>query len=358
MNLDFLPRYFLGANSAEGFINEFKNSYDVHDGWLAYIIKGGPGTGKSSLMKKIAKKAAGMGEKCILCPCSSDPFSLDAVILPDCKKIILDGTAPHVVEPKYPAVCEQIINTGDFWNEKGLDGKREKLLDLFALNGAYHKKAAQYITAAGQIAKYGFAAQLSAADIEKTVKFACAAAKANLPPTDKKGREWVRFLSGITPDGLVFYGDTITKESDRQIIISDKYGAVSSVFMSVIRDIALKNGYEIITVKNALLPGDITDHIIIPELSLAFCTENDFMSIDSPARRIHSRRFTDMAKLNRNRQKLNFNKRIAKELLGAAISSLQTAKALHDQMEKYFIDIMDFDSLNEYCEKTVDKFFK
>ena len=107
-------KYFLGANSGEGFVSHFGDSYNCFDGWRAFIIKGGPGTGKSSFMKYIAVNAADRGYEAVLCPCSSDPDSLDGLIIKDLKTVIIDGTAPHTVEPVYPGACEEIINLGVF----------------------------------------------------------------------------------------------------------------------------------------------------------------------------------------------------------------------------------------------------
>ena len=45
---------FLGANTPEGFISLFDELYDPAEDWRAYIIKGGPGTGKSRLMRRVA----------------------------------------------------------------------------------------------------------------------------------------------------------------------------------------------------------------------------------------------------------------------------------------------------------------
>ena len=46
-------KYFLGCSSPEGFHSFFGELCPTHSGGYTYIIKGGPGTGKSSLMKRI-----------------------------------------------------------------------------------------------------------------------------------------------------------------------------------------------------------------------------------------------------------------------------------------------------------------
>ena len=354
MNIDTLPTYFLAANSAGGFCSEFKACYRPDDGWVAYIIKGGPGTGKSSLMRYIATSLYENGYPAEICRCSSDPHSLDGVIFPTLKTVLLDGTSPHIVEPTFPAVCEQIINTGDFWDAKKIKPHRKAVIDLCRLNSAYHKKASQYITAAGQVLKYNFNASLSATDIDKTFSFGTRLAKRHIPRKKGEGHEWVRFLSGITPDGPVFFGDTLNLFKTR-VIIRDEYGAVAGILLSAIRDYALSCGHEIITVKNAVLPSDIIDHIIIPDLSLCFCRECRETPINDSSRRIHARRFMNMAELHKNRQKIAFNRRVATELLVSAGETLACAKAVHDEIEKYYVDAMDFKALSDYADKIIEK---
>ena len=350
-----LPEFFLATNSANGFISEFGNNYDAEKGWLAYIIKGGAGTGKSSLMRSIAKRVSDKKINTFYCPCSSDPDSLDGVIFPDKKVIVLDGTLPHPVEPKYPAICEQIVNTGAFWDEEKLKGMEKEILNLYKLNSLAHKKASGYIKAAGQLLRTNFSYALSATDIEKASLYAADIADKHIKGMGKGQKEWVRFLSGVTPKGFIFFGDTINHLSDKQIIICDQYGAVSSIFMTVIRDIALYHNYEIITVKNPILPNEIIDHIIIPELKLAFCSERRALLINSDERRIHARRFTDVSALHKNKEKITFNRRIYKELLEGAVNSLKEAKLLHDIIEKHYIDIMDFSHFEDISSKIAEK---
>ena len=88
-------KYFAASNSAEGFKSYYANVFDKNDFSKIYVIKGGPGTGKSSFMREIASRADEKGFSAILIYCSSDPASLDGVILPELKIAVLDGTPPH-----------------------------------------------------------------------------------------------------------------------------------------------------------------------------------------------------------------------------------------------------------------------
>jgi len=90
-----LLHFFLGANTPQGFVSRFDQLADASDGWRAFILKGGPGTGKSTLMRRVISKVE---ERCSLVEmihCSSDVDSLDGVIVPAIKTSIADGTAPH-----------------------------------------------------------------------------------------------------------------------------------------------------------------------------------------------------------------------------------------------------------------------
>ena len=57
-------------------------------------------------------------------------------------------------------------------------------------------------------------------------------------------------------------------------------------------------------------------------------------------------------------QKIKFNKKVIKELLCTACETLAGAKAVHDELESYYINAMDFDKLNLYCEDFAKQFIK
>ena len=85
---------FLGANSAQGF-------YSLYDQLLSgrfddlLILKGGPGCGKSSFMRRVAEELSAAGHTPVYVHCSGDPDSLDGVIFPALRAALVDGTSPH-----------------------------------------------------------------------------------------------------------------------------------------------------------------------------------------------------------------------------------------------------------------------
>ncbi len=355
MKTEFL-KYFLAANSAEGFVSCFCDNYDYNDGWRAYIIKGGPGTGKSSFMKYVVVKAVDRGYTVELCPCSSDPDSLDGVIVKEIKTIILDGTSPHIVEPKFAGVCEEIINLGEFWNSEKLRQRADEIISLTTQNKKLHKTAAAYISAAGELIYDNFKLSQQFVSLKKAERFGAKTASRLIPKNSNYApREWVRFIGGVTPKGVIAYSDTVDKFYKNIIVIDDKYGGASNEIMNAVRKTALTKGYEIITLKNPFLPSKITDHILIPELSLAFVREYEYIKFDESHRRIHARRFADVNLMKNVRGRMIFNRRTARELLLGAIQTLAHAKTVHDDLEKFYVDAMDFEWVVRFAtEKAED----
>lgn len=87
--------FFLGANSGRGFQNLFQRFCAPEDHHDLVVLKGGPGSGKSTLMKKIGEAMEERGEVVEYLHCSGDPDSLDGVHIPRIRTAVVDGTAPH-----------------------------------------------------------------------------------------------------------------------------------------------------------------------------------------------------------------------------------------------------------------------
>lgn len=345
---------FLGANSFEGFVSFFDKCYLSEKGWKAYIIKGGPGTGKSSFMKKVVKSAEDKGYNAELCPCSSDPDSLDAVIFPGIKTVIMDGTSPHTVDPFYPGACEQILNFGEFWDSDKLRENSDKIITLTNKNKFLHRIASGYLKAAKQLMTDNLNIMNKYVDKNKLENFSRKLCQKYIPKKYGIGFEWVRFLEGITPKGVISLANE--KITENMVVIEDSFGIVSDKIINHIRLYALSNGYDIITIKNAFLPSSLLDGIIIPELSLSFLRESEH-SIFQNTRKIHSKRFMDTELLKAYKNRVKANKKTINSLISFATDTLKDAKSVHDQLESCYISAMDFESLNLFAENIAKKLF-
>lgn len=144
---------FLGANSADGFVSLFDRLYNPAEGWRGCIIKGGPGTGKSGMMRTIGDAVQQAGHIPVWVYCSSDSDSLDAVIIPELKFFILDGTPPHCMEPRCPGAVENIINLGDYWDTDFLAQRKNEILDYSAACSDLHAQSNRFLAAAGMLKK-------------------------------------------------------------------------------------------------------------------------------------------------------------------------------------------------------------
>ena len=93
-------QYFLGGNTPAGFYSLYHQLSDPTRTRALYIVKGGPGSGKSTLMRRVERHAQAAGLETEQVLCSGDPDSLDALILPQLGAALVDGTAPQGVVPE------------------------------------------------------------------------------------------------------------------------------------------------------------------------------------------------------------------------------------------------------------------
>ena len=344
--------FFLGANTPEGFVSFFDELYNPYKSCNAYIIKGGPGTGKSTLMKKIGNFLQDKGYDTSFIYCSSDERSLDGLYVPALNLSIADGTSPHLLEPKFPGVSENIINTGEFWNKAELKKHENEIKTLTVENSLHHRRSSSYLAAAGKLNDenvricrnflredkiHSSAVRFSARECGKNKK-------------GEPGKKYKCFLSGITPSGCVFKDETVNTLCTRVIGIEDEYSAVSNLLCEECAYQVLKRGYDVIFCHCPMRPREC-EHIIIPELSLCLITlKKTHPTALKCDRIIHAKRFMTEG-IENHKRRLTFNRKVMQELLLQSVTCLKTAKSVHDRLEKIYIDAMDFDSLNNCEEK-------
>ncbi|MBQ9686853.1 MAG: hypothetical protein IJV41_09985 [Oscillospiraceae bacterium] len=130
--------FFLAANSGRGFFSLYEQF--PPEGVFLHVIKGGPGTGKSGFMRRIQQAAAERGLDTETILCSGDPDSLDGLYIPALGLAWVDGTAPHVQEPKVFGGDGDYVNLGVFCRTPLSEQDRARAAEL---NRAYKECYAQ-----------------------------------------------------------------------------------------------------------------------------------------------------------------------------------------------------------------------
>lgn len=346
--------FFLGANNKNGYCSLYNKIYDPYKKGNHIILKGGPGTGKSTLMKKVAEKLEKEGYFVERGYCSADPNSLDAVIAPELNFSIFDGTVPHNFDPTLPGLNEHIVDLSVAWNKEYLKSHSEEICELTKENKRMHSVASEYLNVASQIEAQNTVLFGSFTDREKVERYATRLGRRLISERKGKsrGKEYKRFLSGITPDGIVVQYDSVVALCENIITIKDEFSVVSPYIAEYIGEYALNMGYDVYKCYCPLFPEFKVEHIIIPELKTALFTENSYhLSIDEYGSRVHATRFFDSEGYKQNKEKIIFQKKAKKELIDEAVRKLSLALDIHDRLEEYYIKATDFEKINEISEK-------
>ena len=299
------------------------------------------------------KRLADSCDDAILCRCSSDPQSLDAVIFCDKKIMIADGTAPHVLEPKYAGVCERIVNFFDILDNEMLYKNRGQILDIYKENSEFHKRAKMHIGCAGAFLRSRFDASLSQVDNDKCRKFVSSVAKKYLKKKGESQKIYNTYLEAVTPDGWVCFSNTPNAFCENIITIEDDFGAVADTIIRQLLNILKADNHTVFACYNPILP-DVLRGIIVPECNFAIvCT--DFLSSSfKPTKKVHFRRFyKDVDILNSEQMK--FCKKSAKLMISNAENELRGAKLSHDRLEKFYISAADFSKTDDIFKKVLSE---
>lgn len=340
-------RYFVSANSGDGFVCY----YDAVFSSLRrrYIIKGGPGTGKSHLMWDIANEAANRNIKTELFFCSSDPDSLDGILLTDVQIAVLDGTSPHCMEPLYPGVSDEIINLGEFWNEENLAAHTKEIQAIITEKARKYVQVSHFLSAAEKVNTVCRRIVEGALYREKMQR-AVGRQLSDLG-YGSQCRQDIRLESAISTKGYITL-DTYEHLARRTVYVRDRFGSGTFYLKELIR--ALKQKNQRYQVSFCPLNPAFPDALYVPAADTAYLCRSD---IPSGAECVNMDRFLDLDIIRANRAKLRFGRQCTQSLTDGALSELADIGTLHRQLEDCYITAMDFRRKEEFTKKLLHKIF-
>ena len=345
MEQPLVSRFFLGANAPGGFSSLYGGFTDP-DAETLYILKGGPGCGKSTMMKKIAAAAENAGLDVELIHCSGDPDSLDGVKIPARGVAYVDGTSPHVVEPSFAGAQGIYVNLGAFYDREALLPVREDIARLTRAYKAQYDRAFRLLAGAAALNETLAVPPEARESALRRVRSVLRRELRGAPQGD--GAPARRFLSAWSCQGHVTLWDTVPALCQRVWVLDNDLG-LGTLALEEAAQICRAQGLRAVACMDPMEPDKI-EHLLVPEAGFALVTQTaDHLCPLEPYR--HLRLDAPAGKDLRTAAKRT--RKLRAPLLEEALSALREAKALHDELEALYIPNTDFSGVDKLTRRHI-----
>lgn len=342
--------FFLGSNSPRGFYSKMSH---LAQKFNCNVIKGCSGCGKSTLMRKIFDKAKNVTDVELI-HCSSDPDSLDAIILKDKNVCFVDGTSPHILEPNLPGIFGDIVNLCKFKNS--LNSTKYKR-EIIKLDNEYKKiqfRAQKYLMSFGAVFSDTLESVIEKINFDKIEKLAVNLEKKIFTKKlSKTPNKQVRFLRSVGPKGVVSFLDDLSNFY-KIYEINDNFFIITDILLNHIKKVSLKNGYDTIICLSPLTLNERIEALIIPELKISFVLTDRFYD---KMTKIKTKKIDISGCYDCNIKESKYNSKVEMSLVQESIKCMKSAKKIHDKIEIFYKNIIDFDAINDISNRIIEKIF-
>ena len=353
-----------GNNTPEGFFSYYHYILGQREADKIFCIKGGPGVGKSTFMKKIGDAMLKEGHDVDYMHCSSDNNSLDGIVIRDKKIAMIDGTAPHIVDPINPGAVDSIIHLGDYWDEEGIRKNKEALISNNERIKSIFARVYNYLAAAGKMYDNLCSIFETAIKYEELYKISARIIGDELAHREissSQGEIKKYFASAITPNGIVNYLDTLLRGYRKVYLIHAPVGVSSERMLNLFMESAVYRGFFVEGYYCPMKPSTKLEHLLIPDLGLAFITSNQYHAISvaeltAEVVPINLEKIIRYDSIKYQEDILTDSKKKMEELLEKGIFCLAQVKKEHDDLEKYYVPNMDFLKIDALRQDLTRKF--
>ena len=264
---------------------------------------------------------------------------------------MVDGTSPHIMDPKYPGAYDFIINMAECWDDKKLMQSKNEIIPLSNTISLCHNMATSCIKSAAALLDSNMTIAASYVNHDTANDFIKKIIKE--VSDSKTGKERKRLLSAVSVGETVFFGDTITSLSTKQYIIPDKWGAASGLILAKIHEAAKNLNLDHISCYCSIRTPDKIDHIIFPSAGISISIANFFHNVKGKELQILEDIIKPLPNMENEQMNLHLDK--AKELIATASMHIEKAKLLHDDLEAFYVEAMDFSKVDAIYEKIAEE---
>lgn len=348
--------FFPGGNTSQGFYS-FYHYLVKPTVKRKFILKGGPGVGKSHLMKQIGTHFLDKGQALEYHWCSSDPDSLDGIVIGAHQAAVLDGTAPHIVDPRYPGAVDEIIDLGRYWQRSQIAAHRPEVIDIsdhisFCFTQAYHRLKESYL-AWEEWSVYPHRVR----DDRSVYRNTLALTKDFLQETAPAERAEIRhlFAGAITPAGKLLKADLILESDTAVFAIKGSPGSGVKDLLDHLVNMIKLTGLSAEIYHNPFDPLQV-DMVYLPDYNRALVDVSDYLfpyaqqlSSSRYRRQLDFDQLLPVDSLNPYAKRIALARERLESGIQEAIEWIEQAKQLHDQLEGIYIEAMDFPAIDQQC---------
>ena len=339
--------FFAAANSGEGFASFYGEIFSPAKLERRYLIKGGAGSGKSSLMRRVADMAEKSGIGVEYYYCSSDYNSLDGVIIGG-RVALIDSTPPHALECELAGAVDVIVDTGLFWDSDLLAKERARIAELTRKKKECYAGAYRYLEAALSLDRRRRECVRGYVDLPK-LRRAAGRILRSLPSGVQYSKS-VGLCSSIGMKGRVRL-DSYERMAERVYVINDAF-STADLLLNMLIDEAKSQRCRI-RVSYDPLDTSRPDALLFEDSATAFVIGD--ADSDSSQAHINMKRFIDISQcergdVSRTRTELRAIAREKERMLELACDQLARAGEAHFTLESIYVGAMDFGRESEYCE--------
>lgn len=347
MLLSNVRTLFPGAMGPDGFISCFDHLIPEKDLRRMLILKGGPGVGKSTFMRRIHAALTENNEDSTLYFCSGDPDSLDAVAIPGRGLLILDGTAPHIVDPIVPGARDSIINLGACLDEAAMRPRLAHIRACMADHAACSRRARAYMQSVCTLKRESTVSVAECVDEKRLARMTAALIAAVIPGKAASGtspRVRPVITDAVTPKGEICLISGTPAE--RVIRLVHHFAMDPTPILRALSRAAQLAGYDVEEHLCVLSPGSLL-HLTIPGLSTLVTTSDTLTSEQTfdfslPASALLRRECA----LEQQRAAIIRHTQFA-------VDAMAQAKQLHDELETFYVPNMDFSGWQAIYDETL-----
>lgn len=335
--------YFIGANSEKGFIMANNDRFNEENFDRVFILKGGPGTGKSTFMRKTANEFKDKDFIIEYYYCSSDPDSLDAVIIKNDlqRYLIIDGTNPHVTEMRFPGAVSEIIDVSSTWSRELLTERKKKIFELTKSKSSCFESAYKYLSAAAELHRSQLKLSYRVCDIDKmngAVLRMCSSFK------KKEGTFESLYTDAFSMDGAVAT-DCYFRSAETIYYLTEPFG-IYEIYLKQICQYLEKHGVghvKLISPVNSEALNGV--YIKGPKcLMVAKKYRGDLPD----GKDVNMKRFLN-GEERAYKGRYRFGTKCENALYEGAYECLLHAKEHHFELEQIYSEAMNFKKLNRIC---------